>query len=157
MECVCSLQSTCVEIPTPIVMVLEGRSFGRWFSSVQSLSRVWLLATPWTTAHQALRPWDFPGKSTGVGCHCLLQVLTIQCANSYDQPNSCKQERLEKDNEWNPWVWNTLGWEGVTQKKWVPIGWWNSRCKVLEARQVRIGQRAQRCGEKSKKWTHRGR
>ena len=22
-----------------------------------------------------LRPWDFPGKSTGVGCHCLLQVL----------------------------------------------------------------------------------
>ena len=22
-----------------------------------------------------LRPWDFPGKSTGVGCHCLLQGL----------------------------------------------------------------------------------
>ena len=21
-----------------------------------------------------LRPWDFPGNSTGVGCHCLLQV-----------------------------------------------------------------------------------
>ena len=21
-----------------------------------------------------LRPWDFPGKSTGVGCHCLLEV-----------------------------------------------------------------------------------
>ena len=21
-----------------------------------------------------LRPWDFPGKSTGVGCHCLLQL-----------------------------------------------------------------------------------
>ena len=40
---------------------------------VKSLSRVWFLATPWTTAHQALRPWDFPGKSTGVGCHCLLR------------------------------------------------------------------------------------
>ena len=40
---------------------------------VKSLSRVRLLATPWTTAHQALRPWDFPGKSTGVGCHCLLR------------------------------------------------------------------------------------
>ena len=24
-----------------------------------------------------LRPWDFPGKSTGVGCHCLLQILQI--------------------------------------------------------------------------------
>ena len=22
-----------------------------------------------------LRPWDFPGKSTGVGCHCLLQIV----------------------------------------------------------------------------------
>ena len=21
-----------------------------------------------------LRPWDFPGKSTGVGCHCLLRA-----------------------------------------------------------------------------------
>ena len=23
-----------------------------------------------------LRPWDFPGKSTGVGCHCLLCLTT---------------------------------------------------------------------------------
>ena len=22
-----------------------------------------------------LHPWDFPGRSTGVGCHCLLQIL----------------------------------------------------------------------------------
>ena len=35
-------------------------------------SRVQLFVTPWTAAYQALRPWDFPGKSTGVGCHCLL-------------------------------------------------------------------------------------
>ena len=24
-----------------------------------------------------LHPWDFPGKSTGVGCHCLLQVCAL--------------------------------------------------------------------------------
>ena len=24
-----------------------------------------------------LHPWDFPGKSTGVGCHCLLWEMTI--------------------------------------------------------------------------------
>ena len=24
-----------------------------------------------------LYPWDFPGRSTGVGCHCLLRLLTI--------------------------------------------------------------------------------
>ena len=25
-----------------------------------------------------LRPWDFPGKSTGVGCHCLLRFLPLE-------------------------------------------------------------------------------
>ena len=93
----------------------------KWKVKVKLLSHVWLLATPWTAAHQAplslgfsrqehwsglpfpspmhesekwkwsrsvvsdpqrphglqptrlLRPWDFPGKSTGVWCHCLPQ------------------------------------------------------------------------------------
>ena len=40
---------------------------------VKSLSRVQLFATPWAVAYQTLHPWDFPGKSTGVGCHFLLQ------------------------------------------------------------------------------------
>ena len=46
----------------------------KWKVKVKVLSRVRLLATPWTGAYQA-RPWDFPGKSTGVGCHCLLFSL----------------------------------------------------------------------------------
>ena len=25
-----------------------------------------------------LRPWDFPGKSAGVGCHCLLQLAALR-------------------------------------------------------------------------------
>ena len=34
-----------------------------------------------------LRPWDFPGKSTGVGCHCLIcpvfpRLLLLGCAQS---------------------------------------------------------------------------
>ena len=28
-------------------------------------------------ATRLLHPWDFPGKSTGVGCHCLLQIEII--------------------------------------------------------------------------------
>ena len=39
---------------------------------MKSLSHVRLLATSWTAAYQLLRPWDFPGKSTGVGYRCLL-------------------------------------------------------------------------------------
>ena len=30
-----------------------------------------------------LRPWDFPGKSTGVGCHCLLWGLTCRLGLMY--------------------------------------------------------------------------
>ena len=43
---------------------------------VKWLSRVQLFATPWTVASvhgSSIHPWDFPGKSTGVGCHFLLQ------------------------------------------------------------------------------------
>ena len=42
---------------------------------VKSLSLVQLLATPWTAAYQAPLSMDFPGKSTGVGCHCLLREI----------------------------------------------------------------------------------
>ena len=43
-------------------------------SEVKSLNSVGLLATPWTAAYQAPPSMDFPGKSTGVGCHCLLRM-----------------------------------------------------------------------------------
>ena len=31
-----------------------------------------------------LHPWDFPGKSTGVGCHCLLRYNATVYLISYD-------------------------------------------------------------------------
>ena len=40
-------------------------------------SHVQLFTTPWTAADQAFHPWDFPGKSTGVSCHCLLHLVTL--------------------------------------------------------------------------------
>ena len=33
-----------------------------------------------------LCPWDFPGKSTGVGCHCLLQLNIVKAI--YDKPTA---------------------------------------------------------------------
>ena len=41
----------------------------KWKVKVKSLSRVRLLTTPWTAAYQVPPSMDFPGKSTGVGCH----------------------------------------------------------------------------------------
>ena len=65
----------------------------KWKGKVKSLSRVWLLATPWTAAYQLLHPWDFPGKSTGVGCHCLL--WQIQC-NPYQIANGIFHRTMTK-------------------------------------------------------------
>ena len=50
----------------------------KWSHSVMS---------DWSQPHgrqptRLLHPWDFPGKSTGVGCHCLLQILTLDGQNS---------------------------------------------------------------------------
>ena len=51
----------------------------KWSSSVVSDPR-------WPHGLQCsrlLHPWDFPGKSTGVGCHCLL--IKLQLNSSGDQ------------------------------------------------------------------------
>ena len=51
-------------------------------------SRVWLCATLETAAHQAPRPWDSPGKNTGVGCHFLLQCMKVKSESEVAQ--SCQ-------------------------------------------------------------------
>ena len=44
---------------------------------VKSLSRVQLFATCGLSPTKLLRPWDCPGKNTGVGCHFLLQGIFL--------------------------------------------------------------------------------
>ena len=42
-------------------------------------------------AHQALCPWDSPGKNTGVGCHFLLQCMKVKSESEATQscPTLC--------------------------------------------------------------------
>ena len=85
------------------------------------LSHVRFFMTPWTTAHQLLCPWNFPGKSTEVGCHALLQgIFSIQVLNLHllhllhRQVGSLPLAPLGSDDEriglqfrrprFNPWV-----------------------------------------------------
>ena len=74
----------------------------KW-SEVKSLSRVWLFATPWTVAHQALlSPWDFPGMNTRVGFRFLLQgIFPTQGSN----PGllHCRQIPYHLSHQGNPW------------------------------------------------------
>ena len=55
-----------IETPTELAHVSS-------FSCAHSV--VSLSLQPETTASQSLRPWNFPGKNMGVGCHFLLQVI----------------------------------------------------------------------------------
>ena len=48
-------------------------------------SHVWLCATPQTAAHQSPRPWDSPGKNTGVGCHFLPQCMKVKSESEVAQ------------------------------------------------------------------------
>ena len=63
---------------------------------VKSLSRVRLLATPWTAAHQAPLSMGFsrqeywsgvpsPSPNTGVGCHLLLQCMKVKSESEVAQ------------------------------------------------------------------------
>ena len=36
-------------------------------------------------AHQAPRPWDSPGKNTGVSCHFLLQCMKVKSESQVAQ------------------------------------------------------------------------
>ena len=45
-----------------------------------------------------LHPWDFPSKSTGVGCHCLLRFNLYFQANSWGSSNCHQKEELSSQN-----------------------------------------------------------
>ena len=45
---------------------------------LSGFSRVQLCATPWQQPIRLPRPWDSPGKNTGVGCHFLLQCMKVK-------------------------------------------------------------------------------
>ena len=73
------------------------RSEVKWSHSVMSNSL--RLHGLWPT--RFLRPWDFPGKSTGVGCHFLLQrVFPTQGSNL--GPPRCRQMLYHLSHQGSP-------------------------------------------------------
>ena len=71
---------------------------------MKSFSRVQLFTTPWTVAYRRLlRPRDFPGKSTGVGFHFLLQGIFPTQGSKPDLPH-CRQMlyRLSHQGKYKP-------------------------------------------------------
>ena len=54
----------------------------KWKVKVKSLSRVWLLATPWTAAHQALPPMGFSRQEYWSGVPLPSPFLVYKCIQS---------------------------------------------------------------------------
>ena len=46
-------------------------------------------------AHQAPRPWDSPGKNTGVGCHFLLQCMKVKSESEVSQSSPTLSDPMD--------------------------------------------------------------
>ena len=72
-----------------------------------------------------LRPWDFPGKSTGVGCHCLLRGLGEESLKSKPSGNIGNRMLFHLNMDLN-----ILGGRRTQEKSpyWTLYSWcWNSQ------------------------------
>ena len=78
-----------------------------------------------------LCPWDFPGKSAGVGCHCLLWFSFLQCKKVIWFPllhtiSSIYCLETSKDSSWPPvenlgrWTRNSATRRGLQRRQWHP-------------------------------------
>ena len=45
-----------------------------------------------------LRPWDFPGRSTGVGCHCLLRIMHIYLPPMFQRNQTMNLKHLSMEH-----------------------------------------------------------
>ena len=54
-------------------------------AAAKSLQSCPTLCDPTDGSHQAPRPWDSPGKNTGVGCHFLLQCIKVKSESEVAQ------------------------------------------------------------------------
>ena len=101
----------------------------KWKVKVKSLSRVRLFATPWTVAYQAPLSMDFPGKSTGVGCHYLLwciasraQIVTIDLQSFFNR--ECHRKASKKKHAQKHHTLQTqTNWIGGSLPLPLPITW----------------------------------
>ena len=110
---------------SPIPGILQARtlewvaisfsSAWKWKLELKSLSRIWLLETPRTAAYRLLRPWDFPGKSTGVGCHCLLQEWCTILLLTPGLLLTDTTVNQKVNNSGTAWAWRKLDLKVISQ------------------------------------------
>ena len=68
----------------------------KWKVKGKLLSRVRLLATPWTAAHQAPPSMGFARQGDWSGCHCLLLMYSSSCQTSISRGKKTKNPDRQK-------------------------------------------------------------
>ena len=72
-----------------------------------------------------LCPWDSPGKSTGVGCHALLQGLSALHSTKPVYPvEQLSSKNMPTSNPWNLWIFALLGKRIFTKVIKLRFLWW---------------------------------
>ena len=89
---------------------------GKWSCSVVSDS----LRPHGPQTTRLLCPWDFPGKNTGVGCHCLLHDKPRQHIKNQRHHFACKSPYSQNYGFSNSHV---QMWEQDNKKGWVLKNW----------------------------------
>ena len=64
---------------------LNGSGSGSLAAAAKSFQSCPTLCDPIDGSPQAPRPWDSPGKNTGVGCHFLLQCMKVKSESEVAQ------------------------------------------------------------------------
>ena len=108
----------------------------KWKVKGKSLSHV---DSSWPHGRQPTRllhPWDFPGKSTGVGCQCLLIYILLGLSRWLDskestcQCRSCKLDMLVRKIPWRrKWKPTPIFLPGKSHRQKILVGYSPWGCK----------------------------
>ena len=109
----------------------KGEAPARQFSSVQSLSRVQVLGTPWTAVHQASRPSPTPrvySKSCPLSwwCHPTISSSVIpfsSCPQSFPSSGSFQMSQLFTSGGQSIGVSVSTSVLPMSIQDWSPLGW----------------------------------
>ena len=78
--CSKQFQYSFSEFPSPNPLLLQNKEFG-FDTAAAAAKSLQSCLTVWPHRQQPTRlprPWDSPGKNTGVGCHFLLQCMKVK-------------------------------------------------------------------------------
>ena len=116
----------CLEMkPVPLTKGVQVQ-LARPVATAKSLQSCPTLSDPRRQPTRLPRPWDSPGKNTGVGCHCLLQCMKVKSESEVAQSCPTLSDPLDGSPPGSPihgifqargLEWGAIAFSGVSSYK----------------------------------------